>query len=100
MIILDDDPTKTKRNDSKASSRTTLNRMTKYEFARIVGIRAIQLSEDAQPFVDIGNLTNCGHIAMRELLERKLPFIIRRFFPNGSYEDWPVGELLIPGFDF
>lgn len=34
-------------------------------------------------------------IAEKELRERKLPFIIRRYLPDGSYEDWSLDELLI-----
>lgn len=80
--------------------RTTLNRMTIYEKAHIIGVRASQLSDDAPPFVDIENMTDCIQIANKELEERKLPFIIRRILPDGSYEDWPIDELLIPDVDF
>lgn len=34
-------------------------------------------------------------IAEKELAERKIPFLIRRFLPDGSYEDWRVNELSI-----
>lgn len=27
-------------------------------------------------------------IAMKELAARKIPLIVRRFLPDGSYEDW------------
>lgn len=80
--------------------RITLNRMTIYEKAHIIGVRAAQLSDDAPPFVNVGDLTDCIQIAKKELAERKLPFIIRRKLPDGSYEDWPIDELLIPDIDF
>jgi len=32
-------------------------------------------------------------LAERELNERKIPFIIRRYLPDGSYEDWKLSEL-------
>lgn len=32
-------------------------------------------------------------IAMKELSQRKIPLIVRRFLPDGSYEDWLVSEL-------
>lgn len=86
---------------SQASTkRTTLNRMTIYEKAHIIGVRASQLSDDAPPFVDIENMTDCIQIANKELEERKLPFIIRRNLPDGSFEDWPIDDLLIPDIDF
>ncbi|KAM0679778.1 subunit common to RNA polymerases I [Glugoides intestinalis] len=80
--------------------RETLDRMTIYEKAYIIGVRAAQLSDDAPPFVDIGDMTDCIQIAKKELAEKKLPFIIRRKLPDGSFEDWSVDELRIPGVDF
>ena len=31
-----------------------------------------------------------------EARARKIPITIRRFLPDGSYEDWNVDELIIP----
>lgn len=87
-------------NTENKPQRTTLNRMTIYEKAHIIGVRAAQLSDDAPPFVDIENMTDCIQIANKELEERKLPFIIRRNLPDGTYEDWSIDDLLIPGVDF
>jgi DNA-directed RNA polymerase I, II, and III subunit RPABC2 len=91
---------KSPEEGSFPTGRITLNRMTIYEKAHIIGVRAAQLSNDAPPFVDIGDLTDCIQIAKKELEERKLPFIIRRKLPDGSFEDWPIDELLIPDIDF
>ncbi|PLW22348.1 hypothetical protein PCANC_27885 [Puccinia coronata f. sp. avenae] len=33
-------------------------------------------------------------IAMKELSQRKIPLIVRRYLPDGSYEDWSVSELI------
>ena len=35
-------------------------------------------------------------IAMKELAEKKIPIIIRRYLPDGSYEDWSARELIQP----
>jgi DNA-directed RNA polymerase I, II, and III subunit RPABC2 len=32
-------------------------------------------------------------IAEKELKDGKIPFIIRRYLPNNTYEDWKVNEL-------
>jgi len=32
---------------------------------------------------------------MKELKARKIPLIIRRYLPDGSYEDWRIEELII-----
>ena len=44
----------------------------------------------------IGNETDPLKIAMKELRERKIPMIIRRYLPDGSFEDWNIDELNIP----
>ncbi|KAI4292546.1 DNA-directed RNA polymerases I, II, and III subunit RPABC2 [Pancytospora philotis] len=85
---------------AEPAPRITQNRMTIYEKAHIIGVRAAQLSDDAPPFVDIGNMTDCLQIATKELVEKKLPFIVRRKLPDGSFEDWSIDELLIPEVDF
>lgn len=33
-------------------------------------------------------------IAIKELAQKKIPLIIRRFLPDGSFEDWAVSELI------
>ena len=73
--------------------RTTTPFLTKYEKARIIGARALQISKNAPILVNIENETDPILIAEKELREHKIPFIIRRFLPDGSYEDWAVKEL-------
>ena len=45
------------------------------------------------PTENLGGETDPIVIAEMELREGKIPFIIRRYLPDGSYEDWPVKEL-------
>ena len=52
-------------------------------------------SMNAPVMVDPERETDPLKIAMRELKERKIPFTIRRYLPDGSYEDWGVDELVI-----
>ena len=37
-------------------------------------------------------------IAAKELRERRIPLVIRRFLPDGSFEDWGLDELIIDAF--
>ncbi len=69
--------------------------ITKYEKARILGIRALQLSSGAQPMVRIDGITDVMDIAKKELMEYKMPFLIRRKFPDGSYIDIKVSDMII-----
>ena len=77
------------------SKRISTRYMTKYERARVLGTRALQISMNAPVMVDIGNETDPLKIAMKELRERKIPMIIRRYLPDNSYEDWSIDELII-----
>jgi DNA-directed RNA polymerase I, II, and III subunit RPABC2 len=79
----------------KNTQRRTIPFLTKYEKARIIGKRAMQISKGSPPLVEIGDLEHPIDIAKKELMERKIPFIIRRPLPDGTYEDWRVDELRI-----
>ncbi|CAL4099126.1 unnamed protein product [Meganyctiphanes norvegica] len=75
--------------------RITSNRMSKYERARVLGTRALQIAMCAPVMVEIDDETDPLRIAGRELRERKTPLIIRRYMPDGSYEDWGIDELIV-----
>ena len=64
--------------------------MTKYEKARILGTRALQISMNAPVMVDIGDLTDSLDIAEKELNECKIPFTVRRYLSDGSFTDWII----------
>lgn len=78
-----------------AKGRITTKFMTKYERARVLGTRALQLSMNAPPMVDVGDETDPLKIAMKELVANKIPIIIRRHLPGGTFEDWPVSDLVL-----
>ena len=68
--------------------------LTRFEKARIMGARSLQLSLGAPPFIDIPvSATTSLDISMKELEERVIPITIRRVLPNGDYQN-------IPLFDF
>jgi len=92
---LEDFRTTYDRMMDKNTQRRTIPFLTKYEKSRIIGKRAMQISKGSPPLVEIGDLENPIDIAKKELMERKIPFIIRRPLPDGSYEDWRVDELRI-----
>ncbi|KAK3220785.1 hypothetical protein Dsin_014755 [Dipteronia sinensis] len=81
--------------EQKGATRKTSKFMTKYERARILGTRALQISMNAPVMVELEGETDPLEIAMKELRERKIPFTIRRSLPDGSYEDWGVDELIV-----
>ncbi|KAL8823521.1 MAG: hypothetical protein Q9191_005783 [Dirinaria sp. TL-2023a] len=112
--------------------RLTTPYMTKYERARVLGVRAQQISyvfpiapqstpalpkksekcralscccglingastlfsNNTPVLVDLEGETDPLQIAIKELREKKMPLIIRRYYPDGWYEDWTCEELL------
>ena len=69
-------------------------RLTRFEKARIMGARALQLSLGAPPFIDIpASASTSLDISMKELEDKVIPITIRRVLPNGDYQN-------IPLFDF
>ncbi|KAI9740986.1 MAG: DNA-directed RNA polymerases I II and III subunit RPABC2 [Cirrosporium novae-zelandiae] len=74
--------------------RKTTPYMTKYERARVLGTRALQISMNAPVLVDLEGETDPLQIAIKELREKKIPLIVRRYLPDGWYEDWTCEELL------
>lgn len=74
----------------------TIPIMTKYEKTRILGQRAKQLNEGSPAFIKIDSTVIDGYlIAVKELEQKKTPFIIRRPLPNGGSEYWRVQDLEI-----
>lgn len=74
----------------------TIPFLTCYEKARILGMRAKQINNGGQPFIDVPRNIIDGHtIALMELNKQKIPFIIRRPIPNGGSEYWKVSDLKI-----
>lgn len=69
--------------------------LTKYEKARILGARALQISMGAPILVNLEGETDSLEIALKELKNRIIPITIRRYLPNGNFEDWEVDEMII-----
>lgn len=74
----------------------TLPILTKYERTRVLGQRAKQINDGATPFVKVPEGVIDGYlIALKELEEKKIPFIIRRPLPNRGSEYWHLEDLQI-----
>ncbi len=65
--------------------------LTRFEKARIMGARALQLSLGAPPFIPIPKTARISlDIAMVELEKRVIPIVIRRVLPNGDHQNIPI----------
>ena len=75
--------------------RISKNRLTYYEFVRIIGERTKQLTMGAKPLIKINPKSSeltYKEIAIEELKNKMIPFKIKRPVKN-HYEIWSIDEL-------
>ncbi len=75
--------------------RTSKNKLTRYEFVRIIGERIMQLTKGAKPLIKQNKQSlefSYKEIAIEELKNNMIPFKIRRFVKD-HYEIWKIEEL-------
>lgn len=71
--------------------------MNPYELTKIIGIRSQELAGGMPPLITVEpGMMDTKKMAIQELLSGKIAFIIRRYYPDKSYEDWRVSDLIIP----
>ena len=75
--------------------RVTTPFLTRYERARVLGTRALQISMNAPILVPLEGEMDPLQIALKELQHGVIPIIIRRNLPNGTWEDWKLSELAV-----
>ena len=69
--------------------------LTKYEKARIIGARALQISMNAPILINTEGITMGRYgFAEEELRSGVLPMTVRRTLPTGEYTDIPLNVLL------
>ncbi|MFH2112619.1 MAG: DNA-directed RNA polymerase subunit K [Candidatus Bathyarchaeota archaeon] len=70
-------------------------KLTRFERARIVGARALQVSLGAPILIQLlAGVSDPIDIAIEELKGGVLPMTVRRTLPEGSYQDIPLLDLL------
>ena len=91
-----------KRNDDGIINdplHKTLPFLTKYEKTKIIGLRVKQLNNGSRPFINIKDIfkTNIVYdtnlIAERELLLKKIPFIVARPITHNHTEYWNLKDI-------
>ena len=81
----------------ESKKRISSPMMTTLELTKIIGIRSQQIASGMSPLIELDpDIKDTKYIAIRELQMKKMPLIIRRYFPNNYYEDWRVEELIMP----
>jgi DNA-directed RNA polymerases I, II, and III subunit RPABC2 len=68
--------------------------LSRYEYSKVIGIRAEQLTQGAIPYVDVKNMNDPIEMAKKELNENKCPLSIKRYIGLNKYEIWSVNEVI------
>ena len=87
------------KDKSLSNVKKTLPFMTKYEKAKITGLRLTQLENGAMPCVSTVGVKDIREIVNLELKLKKLPLIIVRILPNNVEEYWRIEDFEYIGED-
>ena len=78
------------------AKHTTYPFVTNYERTKIISYRASQIASGAKPYIVVPEGISEAHIiAQMELEEKKLPFLLKRPLPDGTFEVWRLQDLLL-----
>lgn len=78
------------------AKHTTYPFLTNYERTKVISYRASQIASGAKPHIVVPEgITEAHIIAQMELEEKKLPFLIKRPMPDGTFEVWRLADLLL-----
>lgn len=78
--------------------------LSKYERAKILGIRTEQISRGAKPLIDVGSAPSAfssasspspSELALEELNQKRTPIIVVRNLPDGTREYWRIRDLVL-----
>jgi DNA-directed RNA polymerase subunit K/omega len=82
--------------DKADSNHRTYPFLTNFEKTKIIGLRANQLSRGAVPLISVPkHITDVKDIARLELEQKRIPVIVKRPLPDGTFEVWRLSDLII-----
>lgn len=78
------------------AKHTTYPFLNGFEKPKCIAFRARQIDNGAKPYVLVpSGVTDSYLIAKMELEARRLPLIVKRPMPDGTYEVWRLNDLLL-----
>ncbi len=82
--------------DYDISTNITSNKMSKYEYTKVLGMRAQQITMGAEPLITVTNdMKSAIEVAEEELRQRKTPYIIARKINNKKTDFWKIEDMVI-----
>ena len=94
-LEIDSDCEEYDEHDHILPQRKTQPFMTRFEYAKLLTYRAIQISNGEPPLIDVGNMYCPIEVAKKELEECNLPLVIVRTLQDGTKEYWHPHEMEI-----
>lgn len=83
-------------SEGKDPAHKTQPFLSVYERTKILGFRANQLAQGAPPYIARPEqVTSVFDIAKMELEQRRLPYIVKRPMPDGTFEYWRLSDMLM-----
>lgn len=74
----------------------TSNKMTKYEYTKILGMRAQQITMGSNPLINITrDMKSAVEVAEEELRQRKTPYIVARKINSNKTDFWKIEDMVI-----
>ena len=78
------------------SKRVTKPFMTRFEKAKILGVRSEMIANGAPALINVPRgITSTYEIATMEYNQKKIPLMIKRKLPNNSFEYWKIDDLVL-----
>ena len=82
--------------EGKDVTHNSVPYLTQFERTKILGFRSNQLSQGARPLIQVpAHITDVMDIARLELEEKRLPFLLKRPMPDGTYEYFRLQDLIV-----
>ena len=66
--------------------------LDKFEYTKLLGVRAQMIAGGSPPLVDTSSLTDIVDIVKKEYTECKIPLFIKRTLTNGDTEYWRIED--------
>ena len=96
LILTNVPPSFTNPDGQIDSKHRSIPFLTQYEKTKVLGFRTNQLSLGARPYIAVpDHVSDLKEISRLELEARRLPFIIKRPMPDGTFEMWRLSDLLL-----
>ena len=96
IIITNIPPSFTNADGQSDAKHRSVPFLTQFERTKILGFRTNQLSQGSRPYIAVPeHITDLREIARMELEARRLPIILKRPMPDGTFEKWRLSDLLI-----